>query len=62
MIKFAINTKLCDMSPRCPVRRQCPVSAVRQVDDRFYIDQDVCRGCGVCVRICPRGAVEESAS
>ncbi len=62
MKKFAINSKLCDKSPHCAVRRECPAKAVHEVDGTFYIDMNVCRGCGVCVKACPRDAVEENAS
>jgi ferredoxin len=60
--KYAIDQKRCDRSPYCPVRRECPVSAIGEVDGGFYIDLNVCRGCGVCVKACPREAVEEIAS
>jgi Fe-S-cluster-containing hydrogenase component 2 len=60
--KFAINPKRCDRSPYCAVRRECPSRAIQEVDGVFYIDMNVCRGCGLCVKACPREAVEESAS
>jgi TPP-dependent indolepyruvate ferredoxin oxidoreductase alpha subunit len=60
--KYAINQKRCDGSPFCPVRRECPANAIHEVDGGFYIDMNVCLGCGVCVKYCPRRAVEEIAS
>ncbi|MBS4030767.1 MAG: 4Fe-4S binding protein [Clostridiales bacterium] len=62
MKKFAINPNNCDKSPGCPVRRECPSHAILEMDGVYYIDMDVCRGCGLCVKVCPRNAVEESAS
>jgi Fe-S-cluster-containing hydrogenase component 2 len=62
MRKYAIDLDRCERSPNCPVRRECPIQAIGEVDGDFYINADVCRGCGLCVRACPRGAVNESAS
>ncbi|MHB1256608.1 MAG: 4Fe-4S binding protein [Dethiobacteraceae bacterium] len=33
-----------------------------QLDGNYYIDMNTCRGCGLCVKACPRGAVEEIIS
>lgn len=62
MKKYAINLNRCDRSPGCRVRKECPSNAVVEVDGDFYIDMKVCRGCGLCVKSCPRKAVEESNS
>lgn len=62
MKKFAIRPELCDKASGCRVRRECPSNAVQEVDGLFYIDMNVCRGCGICVKVCPRGAVEGSES
>ncbi|MBS3886156.1 MAG: 4Fe-4S binding protein [Firmicutes bacterium] len=62
MKKFAINQERCDHSPKCLVRRECPAKAVQEVDGSYYIDMGSCRGCGLCVGVCPRGTVEESQS
>lgn len=62
MKTYAINPTRCDKSPSCIVRRECPVGAVMEIEGNFYIDTDACRGCGVCVKVCPRHAVEENAA
>ncbi|MDW7684095.1 MAG: 4Fe-4S binding protein [Bacillota bacterium] len=62
MKKFAINQQRCDRAAGCRVRQECPIGAVSEIDGELYINMDVCRGCGLCVKVCPRGAVEESAS
>jgi len=35
----------------------CPDMAVRRVDGGYAIDGDYCKGCGLCVRECPTGAI-----
>ncbi len=35
----------------------CPDMAVRHVDGGYAIDDKYCKGCGLCVRECPTGAV-----
>lgn len=62
MKKFAINQARCDRSPGCRVRKECPANAIVELDGTYYIDMDACRGCGLCVKACPRNAVEENAS
>lgn len=62
MKKYAVNISRCDKSPGCRVKRECPSNALQVVDGDYYIDMNVCRGCGLCVKVCPRGAVEESES
>ena len=63
MKKAVINKKLCDHSPFCPVKRVCPVGAVKQ-DVKFFsagipeIDEEKCIGCGKCVNVCPMRAVK----
>lgn len=35
----------------------CPDLAVQRVGDRYRVDTDYCKGCGVCVRECPSGSM-----
>lgn len=58
-----INTMRCDQSPFCPVKRVCPVNAVKQDNGLFKrayptIDPNVCTGCEKCLQYCPMNAVE----
>lgn len=60
-----IETSLCDRSPGCPSRRVCPNGAIIPVAGGSYagangytVMEDKCTGCGVCMRVCPGGAVQ----
>ena len=53
-----IDVSICDRSPTCPVRRECPVQAVSQIPGEApVIDSEKCTGCGICESLCPMGAV-----
>jgi len=45
----------------CPVCAQCPAGILKQID-RFEppaaAPAELCRACGKCVELCPRGAIE----
>jgi Fe-S-cluster-containing hydrogenase component 2 len=63
MKKAVIDTKKCDRSPFCPVKRICPVKAVEQKGGFFSkeapkVDHELCIGCGKCVAVCPMRAVK----
>ncbi len=64
--KAVINSKKCDQSPFCPVKRVCPVNAVAQKKTGFFkaevptVDHEICTGCGICLKVCPMGAVKIS--
>ncbi|HET6386004.1 MAG TPA: FAD-dependent oxidoreductase [Armatimonadota bacterium] len=50
------NCGICNMCGNC--FRYCPDSSViQQADWGFAIDVDHCKGCGICVQECPRGAM-----
>lgn len=64
MKKAVIDKAKCDRSPFCPVKRSCPVNAVKQNVKGFFradapeVDHDACIGCGKCISYCPMGAVK----
>lgn len=37
----------------------CPVNAIVRVNSRAYINQDLCRECGLCKTVCPYNAISE---
>lgn len=64
MMTAAIDIARCDRSPGCPAKRVCPRGAIIPVPGGSYpgaegytVDASRCTGCGVCVRVCPMGAV-----
>lgn len=64
MQDVTIDNGQCDRSAGCPSRRVCPTGAIIPVDGGVYpgangytVIDSLCRGCGVCVRVCAGGAV-----
>jgi heterodisulfide reductase subunit A len=56
----AARCLLCSMCRSCSACTElfgCP--AFREVDGAIVIDQALCSGCGVCVALCPNGAIRE---
>lgn len=37
----------------------CPVNAITQVGGRAYINQELCKECGMCKKVCPYNAISE---
>ena len=35
----------------------CPVDAIHEGDDQYYIDPDTCIDCGACEAVCPVSAI-----
>lgn len=67
MIDVTIDNTRCDRSPGCPSRRVCPTGAIVPVEGGRYpgangyaVIDELCRGCGVCARVCAGGAVNLS--
>ena len=62
MFTAVIDKDLCDRAPGCPARRVCPRGAIVPGSEGYTVQTERCTGCGVCVRVCPTGAVRmESA-
>jgi len=54
-----IDQGRCDRSPFCPVKRVCPVNAVKgHMFSAPSVSNEDCIGCGKCVSYCPMGAVQ----
>lgn len=63
----SIDTTSCDTSPGCPARRVCPKGAIVPFPGGPYpgangysVRDELCAGCGICVRMCPGRAISSS--
>lgn len=59
-----INPERCDRKPFCPAMRFCPQKAISQKRDGGFlggglsiVDNSKCTGCGLCMKYCPRKAI-----
>jgi len=68
IIKFACNkcpdnvVKVTDQCQGClahPCMEVCPKGAISFKDGKAFIDQDKCIKCGMCVNVCPFGAINK---
>jgi indolepyruvate ferredoxin oxidoreductase alpha subunit len=41
-------------------RFECPALVFDEAANRVRIDEMICTGCGVCVHVCPVGAIRRS--
>lgn len=63
-----VDPNKCDRSPMCPSRRSCPEKAISQEKlgllrrGPALVDAELCIACGVCVKMCPHGAVSIKGS
>jgi len=53
--RFEIKQKKCKKCGLCMYYFACP--AIYVEDGKFYIDKNLCTGCGVCAQICPSKAI-----
>jgi indolepyruvate ferredoxin oxidoreductase, alpha subunit len=51
-------TEDCTGCRHCLEEFECPALALDEADGRVAIDPDRCAACGVCVHVCPEGAIE----
>lgn len=54
---FEIDTKKCNKCTICVYKFGCPAIHHDLEKDLYYIDPDMCWGCGVCPQICPARAI-----
>ena len=55
ILRFEINQKKCKKCGLCMYYFACPAMYVE--DGKFYIDKNLCTGCGVCAQVCPNKAI-----
>jgi indolepyruvate ferredoxin oxidoreductase, alpha subunit len=51
-------TEACIACHHCLENFECPALAVDPHTGQVQVDQSLCVGCGVCVQVCPAGAIE----
>ena len=59
-IKLFINDS-CKGCRYCADYFECPALVYSEDEDRVQIDSTFCAGCGVCLQVCPTGAIEQLA-
>lgn len=57
MAVVTIDQSRCDRSPACPARRSCPVGAIVATQNGYVVREELCTGCGACMRVCPMRAI-----
>jgi len=55
VVKFEIDQTKCKQAGVCLYKLACP--ALYKENGRFYINKNICTGCGVCVQVCPNKAI-----
>jgi len=53
---FVITTK-CRDEKAAECVAVCPVDCIKEGEDQYYIDPDVCIDCGACESVCPVEAI-----
>ncbi len=55
------NKDKCPQDHKCPLIKMCPKGAITQKDEKSLpiFNLDLCIKCGLCVRSCPKHAVEK---
>jgi len=54
-----VDKEACTGCQICYRQFGCPAITFDVEDKKAYIDQSLCRGCGVCESVCPQGAIYE---
>ncbi len=63
LVPYYIDLKACDSVHACVLNFMCPaISVMPDEDGKARIHQDICVGCGVCSKLCPKGAIKSTAT
>jgi Pyruvate/2-oxoacid:ferredoxin oxidoreductase delta subunit len=54
-IRHCYSCGLCDGCDNCWI--YCPDACITRDGDTYRIDYDYCKGCQLCVAVCPRGVL-----
>lgn len=57
-IPVTVNER-CDGCAHCVTQFECPALVLDAVEERVHVDPMLCAECGVCIHVCPKGAIEE---
>jgi indolepyruvate ferredoxin oxidoreductase alpha subunit len=52
-------TEACDGCRYCTTQFECPALVYDEEGKRVDIDMLLCTGCGICLHVCPIGAIRE---
>ncbi len=56
IIPFEIDQSECKKCGTCTNQYACP--AIQHEGDKYFIDKELCSGCGACSQVCPFGAIK----
>jgi len=58
-VKYTGHCKITDKCKNCKMCMKLGCPAISVKDDKVVIDTTQCNGCGLCVNVCPFGAIEK---
>ncbi|MBR3904911.1 MAG: 4Fe-4S binding protein, partial [Clostridia bacterium] len=60
-VKYAGSCVITDKCRNCKMCMKLGCPAISVKDNKVVIDKNQCNGCGLCVNVCPFGAIEKEA-
>lgn len=58
-VKYSGNCKISDKCKKCKVCMKLGCPAISEKNGEIVIDKNQCNGCGLCLNVCPFGAIEK---
>ncbi len=58
-VKYSGNCRITDKCKNCKMCMKLGCPAITLKDDKVVIDVTQCNGCGLCINVCPFGAIEK---
>ncbi len=58
-VKYSGTCKITDKCKKCKLCMKLGCPAISQKGDKIVIDKTQCNGCGLCMNVCPFGAIEK---